>query len=130
MVEHTLWTVHESLGQGYCATADCATVDCVRLRNKRYYCTTGKEKNTTSYAHNTSSPSPEGRPDLRSSASWCRLRQELAALDVVEGNECDCSTDQEHRGRCCEEDDAPRDDEERGWAAGRKAGAWYRWIPV
>ena len=130
MVEHTLWTVHESLVQGYCATADCATVDCARLRDKRYYCTTGKEKNTTSCARNTSSPSPEGRPDLRSSSSWCRLRQELAALDVVEGDECDCSTDQEHCSRCCEEDDAPRDDEERGWAAGRKAGAWYRWIPV
>ena len=130
MVEHTLWTVHESLVQGYCATADCATGDCARLRDKRYYCTTGKEKNTTSYARNTSSPSPEGRPDLRSSSSWCRLRQELAALDVVKGDECDCSTDQEHCGRCCEEDDVPRDDEERGWAAGRKAGAWYRWIPV
>ena len=130
MVEHTLRTVHESLVQGYCATVDCATVDCARLRDKRYYCTTGKEKNTTSYARNTSSPSPEGRPDLRSSSSWCRLWQELATLDVVEGDECDCSTDQEHCSRCCEEDDAPRDDEERGWAAGRKAGAWYRWIPV
>ena len=53
MVEHTLRTVHESLVQGYCATADCATGDCARLRDKRYYCTTGKEKNTTSYAHNT-----------------------------------------------------------------------------
>ena len=52
MVEHTLRTVHESLVQGYCATADCATGDCARLRDKRYYCTTGKEKNTTSYAHN------------------------------------------------------------------------------
>ena len=52
MVEHTLRTVHESLVQGYCATADCATVDCARLRDKRYYCTTGKEKNTTSYARN------------------------------------------------------------------------------
>ena len=52
MVEHTLWTVHESLVQGYCATADCATVDCARLRDKRYYCTTGKEKNTTNCAHN------------------------------------------------------------------------------
>ena len=52
MVEHMLWTVHESLVQGYCATADCATVDCARLRDKRYYCTTGKEKNTTSYARN------------------------------------------------------------------------------
>ena len=130
MVEHTLWTVHESLVQGYCATADCAAGDCARLRDKRYYCTTGKEKNTTSYARNTSSPSPEGRPDLRSSSSWCRLRQELAALDVVEGDECDCPTDQEHCSHCCEEDDAPRDDEERGWAAGRKAGAWYQWIPV
>ena len=69
MVEHTLRTVHESLVQGYCATADCATEDCARLRDKRYYCTTGKEKNTTSYARNTSSPSPEGRPDLRSSSS-------------------------------------------------------------
>ena len=56
MVEHTLRTVHESLVQGYCATADCATVDCARLRDKRYYCTTGKEKNTTSYARNTSWP--------------------------------------------------------------------------
>ena len=52
MVEHMLWTVHESLVQGYCATADCATGDCARLRDKRYYCTTGKEKNTTSYARN------------------------------------------------------------------------------
>ena len=52
MVEHTLRTVHESLVQGYCATADCATGDCARLRDKRYYCTTGKEKNTTSYACN------------------------------------------------------------------------------
>ena len=52
MVEHTLRTVHESLVQGYCATADCATGDCARLRDKRYYCTTGKEKNTTSYARN------------------------------------------------------------------------------
>ena len=130
MVEHTLWTVHESLVQGYCATADCATGDCARLRDKRYYCTTGKEKNTTSYARNTSSPSSEGRPDLRSSSSWCRLRQGLATLDVVEGDECDCSTDQEHCGRGCEEDDVPRDDEECGRAAGRKAGAWYRWIPV
>ena len=52
MVEHTLWTVHESLVQGYCATADCATGDCARLRDKRYYCTTEKEKNTTSYARN------------------------------------------------------------------------------
>ena len=52
MVEHTLRTVHESLVQGYCATADCATGDCARLRDKRYYCITGKEKNTTSYAHN------------------------------------------------------------------------------
>ena len=54
MVEHTLWTVHESLVQGYCATADCATVDCARLRDKRYYCTTGKEKNTIRCACNTS----------------------------------------------------------------------------
>ena len=53
MVEHTLRTVHESLVQGYCATADCATGDCARLRDTRYYCTTGKEKNTTSYARNT-----------------------------------------------------------------------------
>ena len=52
MVEHMLRTVHESLVQGYCATADCATGDCARLRDKRYYCTTGKEKNTTSYARN------------------------------------------------------------------------------
>ena len=52
MVEHTLRTVHESLVQGYCATADCATGDCARLRDKRYYCITGKEKNTTSYACN------------------------------------------------------------------------------
>ena len=52
MVEHTLRTVHESLVQGYCATADCATGDCARLRGKRYYCTTGKEKNTTSYVRN------------------------------------------------------------------------------
>ena len=57
MVEHTLWTVHESLVQGYCATADCATGDCARLRDKRYYCTTGKEKNTTSYARNSPGPS-------------------------------------------------------------------------
>ena len=69
MVEHMLRTVHESLVQGYCATADCATGDCARLHDKRYYCTIGKEKNTTSYARNTSSPSPEGRPDLRSSSS-------------------------------------------------------------
>ena len=53
MVEHTLWTVHESLIQGYCTTADCATGDCARLCKERYYCTTGKEKNTTSYARNT-----------------------------------------------------------------------------
>ena len=52
MVEHTLWTVHESLIQGYCATMDCATGDCVRLHDKRYYCTPGKEKNTTTYAYN------------------------------------------------------------------------------
>ena len=52
MVEHTLRTVHESLVQGYCATADCATGDYARLHGKRYYCTTGKEKNTTSYACN------------------------------------------------------------------------------
>ena len=52
MVEHTLRTVHESLVQGYCATADCATGDCARLRDKRYYCTLGKEKNTTIYARN------------------------------------------------------------------------------
>ena len=52
MVEHTLRTVHESLVQGYCATVDCVTGDCARLRDKRYYCTTGKEKNTTSYARN------------------------------------------------------------------------------
>ena len=31
MVEHTLQTVHDSLIQGYCATADCATGDCARL---------------------------------------------------------------------------------------------------
>ena len=52
MVEHMLRTVHKSLVQGYCATADCATGDCARLHDKRYYCTTGKEKNTTSYARN------------------------------------------------------------------------------
>ena len=52
MVEHTLRTVHESLVQGYCATADCATGDCARLCDKRYYCTTEKKKNTTSYACN------------------------------------------------------------------------------
>ena len=53
MVEHMLWTVHESLVQGYCATADCVTGDCARLCDKRYYCTLEKEKNTTSYARNT-----------------------------------------------------------------------------
>ena len=53
MVEHTLRTVHESLVQGYCATADCATGYCARLHDKRYYCTLGKEKNTTIYARNT-----------------------------------------------------------------------------
>ena len=53
MVEHTLQTVHESLVQGYCATADCATGDCARLRDTRYYCTTEKEKNITSYAYNS-----------------------------------------------------------------------------
>ena len=71
MVEHTLRTVHESLVQGYCATADCATGDCVRLRDKRYYCTTGKEKNTTSYARNTVYLSPSHPiipPPLLSSA--------------------------------------------------------------
>ena len=47
MVEHTLWTEHESLVQGYYAIADCATVDCARLHDKRYYCTTEKKKNTT-----------------------------------------------------------------------------------
>ena len=52
MVEHTLWTMHDSLIQGYCATADCATGDCARLCGKGYYCTPGKEKNTTTYAHN------------------------------------------------------------------------------
>ena len=53
MVEHTLQMVHESLVQGYCATGDCATGDCARLHDKRYYCTTRKEKNTTNYARNT-----------------------------------------------------------------------------
>ena len=130
MVEHTLRTVHESLVQGYCATADCATGDCARLRDKRYYCTTGKEKNTTSYARNTSSPSPEGRPDLRSSSSQSRLRQDLAALDVVEDDERDRSADQKYCSYGCKEGDAPWDGEKRGWAAGRKAGAWYRWTPV
>ena len=52
MVEHTLQTVHESLVQGYCATVDSATGDCARLHDKRYYCTLGKEKNTTRCAHN------------------------------------------------------------------------------
>ena len=52
MVEHMLWTVLDLLIEEYCTTMDCATVDCARLRNKRYYCTTGKEKNTTSYARN------------------------------------------------------------------------------
>ena len=130
MVEYMLWTVHESLVQGYCATADCATGDCARLRNKRYYCTTGKEKNTTSYACNTSSPSPEGHPDLRYSLSWCRLRQELATLDVVEGDKHDCSADQKHHSHCCEEGDMLQDGEEQGWAVGQKADAWYWQIPV
>ena len=49
MVEHMLQTVLDSLIQGYCATGDCA-----RLRNERYYCITKKEKNTTDYACNTS----------------------------------------------------------------------------
>ena len=35
------------------ATADCATGDCARLCNERYYCMTGKEKNTTNCAYNT-----------------------------------------------------------------------------
>ena len=61
MVEHTLQTVHDSLIQGYCATADCATGDCVRLHGKRYYCTLGKEKNTTDYAHNIKSMEVQGR---------------------------------------------------------------------
>ena len=53
MVEHTLRTVHELLVQGYCATVDCATGDCARLRSERYYCILEKEKNTTDCAHNT-----------------------------------------------------------------------------
>ena len=53
MVEHTLWTVFDLLIQGYCATVDCVTGDYARLCNKRYYCTIGKEKNTTNCAHNT-----------------------------------------------------------------------------
>ena len=52
MIEHTLQTVLNLLIQEYCATADCATEDCARLCNERYYCTLGKEKNTTDYAHN------------------------------------------------------------------------------
>ena len=52
MVEHLLQTVHESLVQGYCATADCVTGDCARLCDKRYYCTTGKEKNIIRYVCN------------------------------------------------------------------------------
>ena len=63
MVEHMLRTVLDLLIQGYCATVDyatrdcatrdCATRDCARLCGKRYYCTLGKEKNTTNYACNT-----------------------------------------------------------------------------
>ena len=53
MVEHTLWTMLDLLIQGYCAITDCATEDCARLHNERYYCMTGKEKNTTDCAHNT-----------------------------------------------------------------------------
>ena len=67
MVEHMLQTVHDLLIQKYCATADCATGDCAKLCNERYYCTTGKEKNTTDCAHNISSPSPKGCSDLKSS---------------------------------------------------------------
>ena len=71
MVEHMLQMVYESLVQGYCATADCVTGDCVRLRDKRYYCTPGKKKNTTNYARNKQphcyAPclSPSGLPDFR-----------------------------------------------------------------
>ena len=53
MIKYTLWTVLDLLIQGYCATMDCVIGDCARLCNKRYYCTTGKEKNTTDYVHNT-----------------------------------------------------------------------------
>ena len=52
MVEHMLRTVLELLIQEYCATVNCATENCARLHDKRYYCTTGKEKNTTDCACN------------------------------------------------------------------------------
>ena len=52
MVEYTLQTVCDSLVQEYCAIVDCATGDYARLCDERYYCTTGKEKNTTGCAHN------------------------------------------------------------------------------
>ena len=89
MIEHTLWTVLNLLIQKYCATADCVTGDCARLCSKRYYCISEKEKNTTNCAYNTSSLSPEGHSDLRSSLSQSRLRQDLVAFDVAEDNEHD-----------------------------------------
>ena len=49
MVKHILWTVLDLLIQGYCATGDCA-----RLHDERYYCTTEKVKNTTNCAYNRS----------------------------------------------------------------------------
>ena len=52
MVEHMLRAVHESLIQGYCTTADCATGDCAKLHDEGYYCTPEKEKNSTNYARN------------------------------------------------------------------------------
>ena len=58
------------------------------------------------------------------------MRQDLAVLDVVEDDEHDRSADQKYCSYGCKKGDAPWDGKKREWAAGRKAGAWYRWIPV